>query len=243
MIYANLKAADMEFEAISEAAYQIAVIDDEQFYRDYMQHLLHIFFPCANTDTFSSAEEMRKADKEYSFAIVDVILKESNGILASKQIQKNTAYILYYSIDRDSIRSAFGFNTIGYLLKTDTDEEIYRQLKKADEEYFSSLMTVISAEGTAMIHLSKILYICRENRKVYAYSTEGVRIRIYGATLKDIEQKSGGRLIYVHKSILANLMHIRYLRDDIAVFSNGTEIRVSRTMKKAVETAIRRRLL
>ena len=234
---------NMMTETISKAEYRIAVVDDEQYYLDYMQNLLQKYFPNAETDLFRSIDEMTSAGNNYSFAIVDVLLGDVNGIAASRRIQDLTAYILYYSIDRDSIRSAFGFNTIGYLLKTDSEKELYNQLKKADEEYFSSLMTVYSAEGPSEVSLKRILYICWENRKLYAYSTEGVRIRIFETTLKSIEEKSHGKLIYVHKSILVNLLHIRYMRGDNVVFSNGQEIRVSRNMKKSVEAAIRRRLL
>ena len=190
--------------------YRIAVIDDEEVYLVRMRKLMEQFFPNAVIDTFATMDEILAMDTRYTFAIIDVRLGDENGIDLSRQLGTKVSYVIYYSAYIEEIRRAFRYNTIGYLLKTDTDEEIRKLFAQYDSEYFSDVIRLRTENGEVSIPVRDILKVIKEERNIYIHLIgKNERIRIFGNTLNDVKMKSGGHLEFIHKSVLINIMQIK----------------------------------
>lgn len=127
---------------ISLNHYELAVVDDDRFYHGKMKEMLLSYFPNASVHCYFSGEEILKDDREYSFLIIDVLLDGENGIALSDSLKGKAPYIIYYSEAAETIRRAFGYNTIGFILKSDSDEYIKRQFEQYNGKYFSNSISL-----------------------------------------------------------------------------------------------------
>lgn len=197
---------------INTNLYSIALIDDEEIYLIRMKNLMEQFFPNAVIDTFTTMDEVLAIDTKYTFAVIDVRLGDENGIDLSRKLGTKVSYVIYYSAYIEEIRRAFRYNTIGYLLKTDTDEEIRKLFVQYDSDYFSDVIHLRTENGEVSLPVRDILKVIKEERNIYIYLIgKNERIRIFGYTLNDMKKKSGGRLEFIHKSVLINIMQIKQM--------------------------------
>lgn len=227
---------------ISLNQYEIAVVDDDRFYHGKMKELLLSYFPNADVHCFISGDEILKDDKEYSFLIIDVLLDGENGIALSDSLKKKAPYIVYYSEAAETIRRAFGYNTIGFILKSDPDEYIKNQFKQYNEKYFSNSVRLNTVHGEMDADLSRIVYVELDGRKMVAHFIDGKTIQIYGS-LSHIKTVSQGKLIPANKSVLVNPGYIQHIDRNDAVLSNGERIDLSRRNKRSIEIIFMKRFL
>ncbi len=222
---------------INTNLYNIALIDDEEIYLIRMKNLMEQFFPNAVIDTFTTMDEVLAIDTKYTFAVIDVRLGDENGIDLSRKLGTKVSYVIYYSAYIEEIRRAFRYNTIGYLLKTDTDEEIFRLFRQYDSEYFSVTLHLRTKDGELSCQIQEIVKVIMENRKVYVIvlgKTE--KIQVLGETLNSIQQKSGGSLELIHKSALINIMQMvrMNVRTGELKLSDGSYELVSKRQRRPV---------
>lgn len=227
---------------ISLNQYEIAVVDDDRFYHGKIKELLLSFFPNADMHCFISGDEILKDDKEYSFLIIDVLLGGENGITLSDSLKRKAPYIIYYSEAAETIRRAFGYNTIGFILKSDPDEYIKNQFKQYNDKYFSNTVRLNTVHGEMDADLSRIVYVELKERKMIAHFSDGKTIQIYGS-LNKIKMSSQGKLIPANKSVLVNPGYIQHIDRNDALLSNGERIDLSRRNRRSVEKIFMKRFL
>ena len=198
---------------ISRNQYRFALIDDEFYYHAQMKEMLREFFPESAVDCFFSIDELMDSEKEYSLLIVDVMLYGKNSITLSRILSDKAPFIMYYSAARESLRMAFGYNVIGFILKTDSLEEIRRQFLRIEKQYLEDKIMLHTVYGLTEMKLSRIVYIEKEDRKIFAYSPDRSRIQILDP-LKEIQEKTKEKMIYANRSVLINTDHIRSIKDN-----------------------------
>lgn len=222
---------------ISDGKYRFALIDDEVFYHVQIRNLLMEFFPESAVDCFFSMDELMASEEEYSLLIVDVMLQGINSIRLSRVMTSKAPIIMYYSAARESLRMAFGYNVIGFILKTDSQEEIRRQFILIEKKYLEDKIVLRTPSGDVKMKISRIVYIEKEGRKIFAYAPDQSRVQILDP-LKEIQEKTKGKMIYANRSVLINTDHIRSIKDNYVFLANGKTVDISRRLKKAVEVAI-----
>lgn len=227
---------------ISLNHYEIAVVDDDRFYHGKMKEMLLSYFPNASVHCYFSGEEILKDDREYSFLIIDVLLDGENGIALSDSLKGKAPYIIYYSEAAETIRRAFGYNTIGFILKSDSDEYIKRQFEQYNEKYFSNSISLNTVYGEMDADPSRIVYVELKERKMIAHFSDGKTIQIYGS-LNKIKMSSQGKLIPANKSVLVNPGYIQHIDRNDALLSNGERIDLSRRNRRSVEKIFMKRFL
>ena len=222
---------------ISDSAYRIAIVDDEELYLHKMKHLMISFFPNAEVDLFSSIDSVLSKQKKYVLAIIDVRLGSGNGIDLSVKLSETVSYIVYYSMIVEEMRRAFRYNTIGYLLKTDSDEYLYERFKQYDCEYFSISLLLRTKKGTANYPVKDILKVEMEGRRIYMTLHGGnEREQVLGKSLHEIAAMSLGNLVYINRSVLVNVLYVIKVNVHTGeiVFSNGTVDFISKILRKNV---------
>ena len=222
---------------ISRNRYRFALIDDEVFYHPQMKEMLREFFPESELDCFFSIDELMESEEQYSLLIVDVMLNGKNAITLSRVLSEKAPFIMYYSAARENLRMAFGYNVIGFILKTDSHSEIRRQFVRIEKQYLEDKIMLRTMSGLTEMKLTRIVYIEKEGRKIFAYSPDQSRIQILDS-LKEIQEKTKGKMIYANRSVLINTDHIRSIKDNYVFLANGRTVDISRRLKKVVEAAI-----
>ena len=225
---------------ISHERYRFALIDDEFFYHAQMKEMLREFFPESEVDCFFSVDELMESQEQYALLIVDVMLQGMNSIRLSRVLASKAPFVMYYSAAKENLRMAFGYNVIGFILKTDSREEIRSQFIRIEKQYLEDKIMLHTVSGLTEMKLSRIVYIEKEGRKIFAYAPDQTRIQIFDP-LREIQEKAGGKMIYANRSVLINTDHIRSFKDDYVIMSGDKAVDISRRSKKAVEAAIVRR--
>lgn len=222
---------------ISDGKYRFALIDDEVFYHAQIRNMLMEFFPESTVDCFFSIDELMVSKEEYSLLIVDVMLQGVNSIRLSRILTSKAPFVMYYSAARESLRMAFGYNVIGFILKTDSQEEIRAQFIRIEKQYLEDRIMLRTLSGLTEMRLSRIVYIEKEGRKIFVYAPDQSRIQIFDP-LREIQGKTGGKMIYANRSVLINADHIRLIKDNYVFLTNDKAVDISRRLKKEVEAAI-----
>lgn len=232
----------VESECISRQSYRFALIDDEIFYHARMKDILMRFFPESTVDCYFSVDELLMSNLEYSLLFVDVLLNGTNAIEMSGRMRAIAPFIVYYSAAKENLRLAFGCNVVGFIFKTDSDEEIWKQLVRIEQRYLSETIVLRILNGETRMNLSKIVYFEKQGRRIFVHSINRTCVQVLDP-LKEIQKKTNGKLIYANRSVLINPDHIRSIKDNYVYLSDGKAMDMSRRAKKSVETAFIGRFL
>ena len=124
---------------------RVLIVDDHAAIRRGVQAILHPFPEwefCGEADNGNDAIRMADALKP-DVIIMDVSMPGLNGIDATRAIRKAQPEVkivlLTLHDSADLVRSAFRAGAMGYLLKTDAEQELVKALKAitAQGAYFS----------------------------------------------------------------------------------------------------------
>ena len=233
---------DLSTGIIVKNRLEIAVIDDDPFYREKMKELIHSCFDDVNVDCFHNGYQLLQSKQEYSLIIIDVFLENENGINLADSLKNKSTYIVYYSIAEEMIRNAFGSRIIGFFLKTDPDDEIKRKLIQIYKKYLTSLLRLKTEIGEVSIDINAVVYVVLKERKPEILFRNGTRINTYGS-LRKVSSIFGEKLIPLNESTLVNPDYIQHVSRDKVLLSNGEVIDMSRRNRRNIEKRFAQRFL
>ena len=148
--------------------YRIAICDDEQTQIEYITSIVtswsnHKGHSC-EIRTFASAEAFLfeyEEDKAYDILLLDVEMKNMNGIELAKRIRKdnNRAEIIFITSHFEFVGEGYEVDALHYLIKPISVEKLTQVLTKAAEKLsVEPPSVVISCEGeTVKLYESDIL--------------------------------------------------------------------------------------
>ena len=137
--------------------YRIAICDDEQNQIEYITSIVaswsaHEGHGC-EIRTFASAEAFLfeyEEDKAYDILLLDVEMKNMNGIKLAKRIRKdnNRAEIIFITSHFEFVGEGYEVDALHYLIKPISAEKLTQVLTKAAEKIsVEPPSVVISCEG------------------------------------------------------------------------------------------------
>ena len=137
--------------------YRIAICDDEQNQIEYITSIVaswsaHEGHSC-EIRTFASAEAFLfeyEEDKAYDILLLDVEMKNMNGIELAKRIRKdnNRAEIIFITSHFEFVGEGYEVDALHYLIKPISAEKLTQVLTKAAEKLsVEPPSVVISCEG------------------------------------------------------------------------------------------------
>lgn len=153
--------------------YRIAICDDEQNQIEYITSIVaswsaHEGHGC-EIRTFASAEAFLfeyEEDKAYDILLLDVEMKNINGIELAKRIRKdnNRAEIIFITSHFEFVGEGYEVDALHYLIKPISLEKLTQVLTKATEKLsVEPLSVVISSDGeTVKLYESDIRYTASE---------------------------------------------------------------------------------
>ena len=216
--------------------YKIAVCDDEQNQIEYITSIVtswsaHEGHSC-EIRTFASAEAFLfeyEEDKAYDILLLDVEMKNMNGIELAKRIRKdnNRAEIIFITSHFEFVGEGYEVDALHYLIKPISSDKLTQVLTKAAEKLsVEPPSVVISCDGeTFKLYESDILYM-ESSLHYIVIHTKDKEYKIK-ENMSVFENKVSDDFYRIHRSYLVSLKHItRISRTSVNIGS--TELPLSR---------------
>ncbi len=216
--------------------YRIAICDDEQNQIEYITSIVaswsaHEGHGC-EIRTFASAEAFLfeyEEDKAYDILLLDVEMKNMNGIELAKRIRKdnNRAEIIFITSHFEFVGEGYEVDALHYLIKPISAEKLTQVLTKAAEKIsVEPPSVVISCEGeTVKLYEADIRYVESFLHYIVIH-TKDKEYKIK-ENMSVFENKVSDDFYRIHRSYLVSLKHItRISRTSVNI--GNTELPLSR---------------
>lgn len=216
--------------------YRIAICDDEQNQIEYITSIVtswsnHKGHSC-EIRTFASAEAFLfeyEEDKAYDILLLDVEMKNMNGIELAKRIRKdnNRAEIIFITSHFEFVGEGYEVDALHYLIKPISVEKLTQVLTKAAEKLsVEPPSVVISCEGeTVKLYEADILYVESFLHYIVIHTKDNeYKIK---ENISVFENKVSDVFYRIHRSYLVSLKYItRISRTSVNI--GNTELPLSR---------------
>ncbi len=216
--------------------YKIAICDDEQNQIEYITSIAtswsaHEGHSC-EIRTFTSAEAFLfeyEDDKAYDILLLDVEMKNMNGIELAKRIRRdnNRAEIIFITSHFEFVGEGYEVDALHYLIKPISEEKLTQVLTRATKKLsVEPPSVVITCEGeTIKVYEPDILYV----ESFLHYIVIHIKDKEYKIkeSISVFENRLSDDFYRIHRSYLVSLKHItRISRTSVNI--GNTELPLSR---------------
>lgn len=225
---------------------EIAVCDDESFYREKIQRLLEEYLAGRSLEyriqLFLSGEEFLKHCEnrvKYDIVFMDINMEKVDGIQAAMQMRAfhSDTYLVLVTAFINYALEGYKVNAVRYIMKDTLDTAMTECMDAVMEKMKIAQVSFSFMEGERKLYTDNILYVeSRKHKSVFFYmEAEIVKYQIY-EKLDWVEEKlSGFHFLRIHKSYLVNMKHIRKINNYTAFLDTGEELPVPRPRFRAAK--------
>lgn len=222
---------------------RVALCDNDTVMCGKIQSMLRPYqerFPNFDCDVYNTANGMAEISDNkipYDFAILDVDSFGYGAIETAEELmQRNGSTLIFFMTGHsDYISDAFRLNAFQYLLKPISEAVLERELRRAFTEYRRrhSRYVIPWRNDRTFVDYSEILYIEVVGKHLIIH-TEDREYECVGKIADEEKKLLPYDFVKCHQSYIVNLAHVKILKKDSIVLSNGEKIYLSRSMKKTV---------
>ncbi|MBQ4283018.1 MAG: response regulator transcription factor [Lachnospira sp.] len=221
---------------------KFAICDDEQVYLEQMRNLVQEWCDdiggVCTIDKFHSGEEILKIirDEEYDLIILDISMPKIHGFDVAKEIHKITGgdNLLFATFFEDFVYQTFDFRPVGFVRKTNLDDELKRELNKWYKCYGMRKIIPIRYghyKDEVNLRSDKIMYIEARGHYVDFYLHGGVYDERASISKYDFLLESR-EFVKCNRSTICNMRFVLSRKDECFVLCDGTKISVGRTYRR-----------
>lgn len=227
---------------------QIAICDDEQFYREKIKSLLESYLKERDMPyairLFLSGEEFLSENEnrvKYDIVFMDINMNEMDGIQTAMEIRAfhSHTYIVFITAFINYVLEGYKVNAVRYIMKDRLEESIGECMDAILQRMKTAQAAFSFLEGEKKLYTDNLLYVESRKHKSFFYymETELVQYQIYDK-LDHIEKKlEGCGFLRIHKSYLVNMKHIRKISNYTVLLDTGEELPVPRIRYQAAKEA------
>ncbi len=226
---------------------RIAVVEDDQascqqvidYLNRYQQETDMQFTVSVFND---GARLVERYSPTYDILLLDIEMKEMNGMEAARLIRKrdDNVVIVFITAAPQYAINGYEVRALSYLLKPVSWFAFSQELRKsinAVQQADKESLLIETGNGQTRLALSDILYFESVRHTIVTHTLDGQLS--FSGTLKDLEAKLSDHHFFRSNSCyLVNLKHVMGFEDQDCVLSNNERLRVSRPRKKAFLTAL-----
>lgn len=216
---------------------RIAIIDDKETDREYLQQMItscfqEAGFPIGQTECFESGKEFLLHFKPgtYDMIFLDIYMNGINGIETAEQIRSQDSYtkLIFISISNDFASESYAVHADYYLLKSYEKKDFFRIFTRLNLTDFRK-KRMVTLPGGRQILLHNILYTSFLGHYVTINQACAPALRIR-CTQKDFEAclLPYPDFITCTRGMIVNLNEVSCLNSDHFVMNNGEHVPISR---------------
>ena len=229
---------------------KIAICDDEKEFRDAAERMLKLYMEdkgvSYQVDTFGVPSDLVDATEKgtiYDIYLLDIYMPGITGMSIATELRSRgvKSPVIFLTSSTDHALEAFGVDATHYLLKPYTKDSFYVGMDKAMQSIAShkndSVILKVDNEYRS-ISISKILYCEAEDKyqRLYLENGEKLLVRITGTEL--YKQLSEFDCFYrCGRAHIVNLNHISKVSQNGAVFKDGVQLSLPRTVLAGLRKA------
>ena len=229
---------------------KIAICDDEKEFCDSAERMLKLYMEEKavpyQADVFNVPSElvdMTEKGTIYDVYLLDIYMPGVTGMSIATELRTRDikSPIIFLTSSTDHALEAFGVDATHYLLKPYTKDNFYMGMEKAMQSITShkddSIVLKVDNEYRS-ISISKILYCEAEDKyqRLYLANGERLLVRITGTEL--YKQLSEFDCFYrCGRAHIVNLNHISKVSQNGAVFKDGVQLSLPRTVLAGLRKA------
>lgn len=216
----------------------IAICDDEKYYRHYIKDLVGKYLIKENVifriELFGDGKEFCMEEgnmQKFDIIFLDIEMEGMNGMETAHSIRKKNREmdIVFITVMPDYVFEGYKVSAVRYILKKDIEillpECLADILKKRRCSGHKMEFPFVGGKRTVL--LNDILYIESKSHKLQ-FTRQDEILYMY-ARINEMETKLiHYNFVRCHQSFLVNLEHIEQINNYLICLSNGSEIPVSR---------------
>ncbi len=209
---------------------KIAICDDQQIFIDRFTDL--ITEKDAEIYTFNSGDELLKSNIIFDIVLLDIEMPGTDGLSIAAQLSKlcKRTLLLFITSHREYSTKGYEFRAFRYVLKSEPDEFVKRNIQDAIDEYRNYYFNItVNYKGEiAKVLATSIIYIESFGHTIIIHTMD----KEYKSQnkFKDIHEllKSHG-FIQCHKSYIINMRYIESIEKNSCInLTNGLKIPIGR---------------
>lgn len=215
---------------------KIALCDDDEMELANIRSLLDSYQKKRNLvltykEYHSSFELALQASKErYDLYLLDILMPNMTGMELAREIRSfdHAADIIFLTTSSDFAVESYTVKATNYLMKPVPADAFFAAMdniiraKAQEQEHF---LVLTSRIGVHKVHLSELIYVEAQNRKVIYYTGTGEQIictELFSSVCDNLLQHH--EFIQVHRSFLVNMNYIRSIGTTDMQLHNGKSI-------------------
>lgn len=216
-------------------------VSDLKYYTNRMNKLLEKNNYIFRIESFKNGEslifELEGNPNRFNIIIIDIEMKEINGIEVTKILRKNgyNGVIIFLTSHEEVELDSFKVEPLNYILKNDSDERVDNIFFEAIEQVnkISSKNIVISSKhNNKVINLNNIIYLESFNKKVILHETSGESEEINYIFKNLYEKIKNNGFIRCHKSYIVNINYVQTFNKFECKLQNDIIIPIGRKYSK-----------
>lgn len=190
------------------------------------------------TDEYSSAESFLFSypDKPCSLLLLDIEMKEINGMELAKKLRQSgdDIPIVFITGFSDYMNEGYEVEALHYLLKPVDKDKLFRVLDRYLQKRPPENELVVSCGGE-MLHISPHMITCCEamGKRTLLYLSDG-RVTECSSGISAVKEMLPPEFIFCHRSYIVNLRRVRSIGRDTLTTDRGENIPVSRRLLKEI---------
>lgn len=182
--------------------------------------------------------------KPFDLVLLDICMPEVLGTDIAKEIRKRKerTEIIFITTSDEFAVEAFSMKAAHYLVKPFAQNEFSEAMDRAIEmanKKEDKILTVKEAEGYTTIPLSEVLYVESDSHVLTIHcASEDINSRMnLNDFLIEASKLKPGLFIAPVKGFVINLSHVKTLKAEEIIMSNGRAISISQRLRKEVKNA------
>lgn len=223
-----------------------AICDDNITEIEYLSKIVGKWARAGNNTAFISTFESAESflfhyadDKSFDILLLDIQMKNMNGVELAKQIRldNDAVQIIFITGFPDFMPEGYEVSALHYLMKPVNEQKLFEVLDKACKRLGKTERTIlIKAEGESVcIPVGSIVYI-ESFAHTVEITTNKEKIKA-GLSISDIEKKLGDGFMRCHRSYIVGLKYIKRIRQNEVILDNDISIPLSRRLYTKVNQA------
>lgn len=223
-----------------------AVCDDEQTQLDFLSSCLKEWADRSSIpiriSTFSSAESFLfqyAEEKSFHFLLLDIEMKQMNGIELATRIRQDNReiQIIFITGYMEYIASGYDVEALHYLLKPVTFEKLSSVLNRGCERIGQQEKSILLEykDETLRIPLYEIRYLEVRQNYVTIHGAEDYTVK---KTLSQLEQELDDSFFRTGRSFLVNLRYVKKITKKEVLLKDDTSVPLSRGLYEAANRAL-----
>ena len=224
---------------------RIAICDDNQTFAQALANYIEAEYKSLDLliEFFASGEELvdyyQAAKKGFDIILLDIEMKQINGLEAAHQIRKvDTQTVIIFITSHDELASmGYEVAAFRFLTKPVKPAKLIEALEAVRAQNNNTkTIHINNIEGEYTINVSDILFFEAQNQQVFIQTKDGSFTE--RAAISDyVDELAGYDFISIHRSYLINLRYVKGLNKQEVTLSDGTILPISRLRFQDVKRA------